>query len=90
MPIHVPKAAGKPYRPSNGTEGMRFEEMFCDRCKLVEGCDILGKSMWHEIGDKGYPPELKFDSEGVPTCTKFVQWSVQSWRRNDDLTAPPE
>lgn len=32
---------GKPFFPSNGTEGMRFESANCDRCYKQRNCSIL-------------------------------------------------
>ena len=73
MPIRLPKSAGKPYRPSNGTEGEMFMEMFCDRCSKLSCCRIVGLSMAVEKDDPEYPKEWVFDSEGCPTCTAFEE-----------------
>ena len=45
MPIRDPSRAGEAYRPSNGTEGMKFEEKFCNHCRLNEGCP-MNKKTW--------------------------------------------
>lgn len=62
----------EPYRPSNGTEGDRFEEKFCLRCKEYVGdhCDINSDAFWNDIGDEDYPPEWIQDEAG-PRCTAF-------------------
>jgi hypothetical protein len=73
MPIKIPQKAGKPYRPSNGTEGMIFEENYCEQCKKCneDGCIILFSAVVYEINEPLYPKEWVFDSEGSPTCTAF-------------------
>ncbi len=72
MPYKIPACAGKPYRPSNGTEGMMFMEAFCERCtkdrfdetgKPEDGCDILMRTLCHEIKDAEYPPEWTHTAE---------------------------
>ena len=50
----------RPYRPSNGTEGMYFEAKFCERCAKNDpekGCDIQARAFWHQIDDPEYPKE---------------------------------
>src|SRR5690606_36947326 len=59
------QSAGKPFRPSNGTEDDMFHEVFCDRCWRDakyrrtrdgrDGCPILAASFLHNVGDEGYP-----------------------------------
>lgn len=75
MTIKDPSRAGKPYRPSNGTEGIIFEAYFCEQCKKYDdgGCEKLFNAVLYEIGEPEYPPEWRFDSEGVPTCTAFEE-----------------
>lgn len=76
MPVLYPEAAGKPYRPSNGTEGQLFEGHWCDKCqrdRLTEyGCDIRTSAHCFSVGDAGYPEQWKFDERGAPICTAFV------------------
>jgi hypothetical protein len=64
---------GKPYRPSNGSEGEWFMEDFCYKCKMDENesCEIVAKTMFHDIGEPGYPKEWVYDIEGNPMCTAF-------------------
>lgn len=74
MPYRIPGAAGKPYRPSNGSEGMMFAEQFCGRCKKSNGgepCSIFDFAFWNDIGDEGYPQEWVHDANGEPACTAF-------------------
>jgi hypothetical protein len=65
----------KPYRPSNGSEGMIFEGRWCDRCAKddpEEGCGIMLRAMLHEIHEPEYPREWVQGSKGEnPHCTAF-------------------
>lgn len=80
--------AGKPYMPSNGTEGMMFCDEFCDQCihqhpdpgKSPQCDDILLQSL---IGKQ--PKEWVYDSEGRPTCTAFKKWD---WGSEGDWIEP--
>lgn len=65
------KLAGTAFRPSNGTEGMIFEETWCDRCTHSMDCDLQFLSMIHEINESEYPKQWVHDAEGKPTCTEF-------------------
>lgn len=54
---------GKSYQPSNGTEGIYFQERWCEHCKAdkafrdggyengSEGCNILARTMAREAGE---------------------------------------
>lgn len=81
MPVIIPAAAGKPYRPSNGTEGDLFYAQYCARCRAEEDddnpCMIYGNALFNNIGDPDYPIEWKFDANGHPKCSAFV------WRGPD-------
>ena len=75
--------AWEAYRPSNGTEGLLFQEAWCARCAhdLTEGCPILRRTLFHEIGDPEYPVEWirqANDTEwpGTARCTAFVPMEV--------------
>lgn len=82
---------GRPYRPSNGSEGDCFIHTHCYNC--INGkyehtgdvndnpCDILSRSFWCEIGDKNYPEEWQYNDDGNPTCTAWTKWD---WGRDDD------
>jgi len=64
------------YKPSNGTDGMIFQDKFCDRCKfrteeILGDCEIDLMAMSFEINDPKYPKEWIYDKNGNPTCTKF-------------------
>ena len=72
------------YQPSNGSEGMAFQDKFCDRCihekwnhTQQDGdrkCDILNRTMIHDVKDPEYPEEWIEDPEKGPLCTKFHRW----------------
>lgn len=82
MPYRIPACAGKPYTPSNGTEGMRFEEEFCHHCIREDadgaGCMIFAAAFF---GDQ--PPEWTHDAEGCPTCTAFKPLTFDEERRRE-------
>ena len=70
----------KPWRPSNGTDGMWFESKFCDKCGLETWdpetdkgikCSILDGMILYGVDKKEYPGELIYDENGKPTCTAF-------------------
>lgn len=73
------ECAGKSFRPSNGTEGMMFDDAVCAKCvndaqhRITQkgGCTILGRAMAFNTTDDGYPPEWRFNDEGWPTCLAF-------------------
>lgn len=68
--------AGKPYRPSNGTEGEMFMSRFCYRCQHDEDeeepCPILTMTFALPIEDPDYPKEWVHDRNGNPDCTAFA------------------
>jgi hypothetical protein len=81
-----PEMAGKPYRPGSGTEGMAFDEVWCDQCARDEefrkdwdnadpaiGCRILANTFVYDIGDPNYPKEWVHDKNGRPCCTAFCK-----------------
>lgn len=79
MPIHMEGRHGEPYRPSNGTEGDRFEAAYCDRCTRHDpdawtrdepGCPIHLNALVFGIGEEGYPEEWVW-AEGYPLCTAY-------------------
>lgn len=77
-----PSRAGKPYRPSSGTEGMAFDEAWCEHCArdaawredpdAADGCDILSRTFALDITDPEYPKEWVYRSDGMPCCTAFT------------------
>lgn len=78
MPYQILELTGKPYRPSNGTEGDMFKERFCAQCKHDDednpglGCEEIAMYTFIlNLDDRDYPPEWVHDEEGRPTCTKF-------------------
>lgn len=70
---------GKPYCPSNGSEGDGFMEAYCYKCFYEDGdkegtCQILSDAMSYFMDEEGYPVEWIFGQDNYPTCTKF--WDV--------------
>jgi hypothetical protein len=80
--------ATRPYRPSNGTDGMHFDEAWCSRCQREaayredensgDTCNILDRSFFFDIGDPEYPPEwveddVQFPEPTHPRCTAFLE-----------------
>lgn len=80
LKFHAP-CAGKPYRPSNGTEGEYFHAAACARCTKWEGatnpgdwpkgCMIHLRARNHAKDDPKYPKEWVYGPDGQPTCTAF-------------------
>lgn len=74
--------AGKPYRPSNGTEGMCFMGEWCDCCARDEkfretqdgadSCPIAAATFVYAVDDPKYPKEWVYDAKGHPICTAWV------------------
>jgi hypothetical protein len=78
--------AGKPYRPGSGTEGMAFDERWCEHCTRdrpyrgdpdnldpgFHGCQIIADVFAFEVTDQRYPKEWVYDREGRPCCTAFT------------------
>ena len=75
--------AGKPYRPSCGTEGIAFDDKWCSWCARDaafredmdrnDGCQIVADTFAYELGDPHYPKEWVFDRDGRPSCTAFTE-----------------
>jgi len=70
-----PDRAGNAFRPSNGTEGMMFDAVFCDVCvkECVAGnyCKIRGLVMAFNYDDPEYPNEWVFGDDGWPMCSSY-------------------
>lgn len=77
--------AGKPYRPGSGTEGMAFDEAWCEHCARdaefrkdwdnadpAIGCQILADTFVYDVNDPQYPKEWVYDRKGRPCCTAFT------------------
>lgn len=87
----MPVNEGKPYQPSNGSEGCWFTGKFCEQCihekyshtmnDNDKSCDILPRTMCFSINDPEYPKEWIYDAENKPTCTAWVKWD---WDQDDD------
>lgn len=92
-PVEKPKR--ELYRPSNGTEGMGFEECFCMNCLHTdpnpEGkkqCEIWMRALMYDTGDPQYPLEWTYDALGHPTCTAHVNWDWGTDGDPDDDNNP--
>ena len=70
----------RPYRPSNGTEGILFCESFCFRCARDENedCPIFSNTLIYDPDSPHYPAEWVCDDgdDKLPLetarCTAFV------------------
>lgn len=92
--LNIKSCAGKPFIPSNGTEGMSFIEKYCANCinerwmhfqdedKEEDKCKILTSSMISTEPIK----EWNYDDTGSPKCSSFVKWD---WGTDDDRREPP-
>lgn len=76
----------RPYRPSNGTEGIVFDNAWCANCQHdaawreddhAEPCDILSRTFVYSIDDADYPTEwveddVPYPAPTNPRCTAFT------------------
>lgn len=86
-----PQCAGKPYRPSNGTEGDIWESNYCHKCAHEKyahtmddddrKCEIYSNMLIYNINETEYPKEIKYNAEGMPHCANWKKWD---WRKDDD------
>lgn len=83
---------GEPYRPSNGTEGMMFEDEFCAHCihqsqnpDIEKNCEISMRACCFDLKDEQYPREWQYNALGHPCCTAFVNWD---WGNDGDPDDP--
>lgn len=74
------KGSQEKYRPSNGTEGLEFQDRWCEQCQKDEaghredfkhGCPILAAALAFNKLQPGYPPQWVHDDEGQPCCRAF-------------------
>lgn len=86
------KDTGKSYRPSNGTEGIWFEEKFCMQCincnpdpNGKKQCEIMMRAFLYDIGDEKYPNEWIYDENDKASCTAWVKWD---WGNDGDPDDP--
>ena len=80
------RSAGKPYQPSNGSEGEIFQRLWCGRCSKdpgfeaicagAEGCAILADTMCLSPRDPEYPREWQYSTTGQPLCRAFAPREV--------------
>jgi len=90
----------KPYRPSNGTEGMIFMEHFCFECihekfshtqnQADLKCEIMTNSMIYDLDESGYPKEWIRNEREEPLCTEWKHWDWGNDRDGWNEPPPPE
>lgn len=92
------QCAGRPFRPSNGTEGDIFMDSFCFNCiherwthrqnedRDEDKCEIMSRSLLYDANDDRYPKEWVYNEEGWPVCAK---WKKFDWGTGDDQHEPP-
>ena len=92
----------KKYRPSNGTEGEGFMEIYCSRCRKdakfretqdgTDGCPIIAATMLYDVDDDRYPSEWVQDESGAGRCTAFVEgdepWQGTAKEQNSGSCLP--
>lgn len=64
----------KPYRPTNGFEGVDFQNEWCMTCRhyhVQAGCPILNASMMYETDEPGYPNQWIYGKDGRPECVGY-------------------
>lgn len=83
---------GNRYKPSNGSEGMWFENEYCMNCLNCDPdpngkkqCQILFRAFWYDIDDNEYPVEWVYDENDKPMCTEYVKWD---WGNDGDPDDP--
>ena len=63
-----------PYRPSNGTEGLMFQEHYCSNCKhdqnFEEPCNIWILAWEYDTTESEYPKQWIWKGN-KPVCTSF-------------------
>lgn len=69
------RADGKPYMPSNGTEGECFQSRWCYRCAndnpdAGDLCEILGNALFGEQSVEWIYRNRE------PTCTAFIPFEA--------------
>lgn len=73
-------APAKAYRPSNGSEGVDFDDRWCAHCTrdaafrdddMKDGCPIIAAAFLYDIDQPEYPKEWIEDDKG-PRCTAFT------------------
>lgn len=79
------------YYPSNGSEGMWFEDRYCSNCihdnpdpNSPKKCEVILGALLHYPPEPDYPMEWRVVN-GEPTCTKFVKWD---WGNDGDPDDP--
>ena len=66
------------YTPSDGTEGMMFQDEWCDKCSKQKRCPILRDKVLNGYHSKRTEWIYKDDN---PTCTSFKQIGTRNKKR---------
>jgi hypothetical protein len=89
LALRIKESGDTKYRPSNGTEGERFMELYCYQCAkwpddpdAPSQCQISFDSYFYDIEHEKYPKEWRY-KEGQPTCTAFVDRNPKDERQKD-------
>lgn len=77
-PVANDNTRSRAYQPANGSEGAAFEARWCKRCHKASAdpmrdCVIRVQAQCFDACDPAYPSEWKYDADGAPVCTAFVQ-----------------
>jgi len=79
------------YQPSNGSEGDWFTDKFCFQCQECnpnpngkKQCDILMRTLIHNVGDDEYPTEWIYDENDNPMCAAHKPWNWEEMGNPDD------
>ncbi len=89
------KYTGKPYQPSNGTEGMWFMEEYCMNCLHCDPdpngrkqCEVMCAAMCYNIDEPKYPKEWVYDENDHASCSKWQKWDWSNDGDPDDRDNP--
>lgn len=99
-PYKIQSLAGKPYTPSNGTEGRMFESKFCLRCRRDDWFRETATKEYGEQGDHDckiwhgalmgeQQVQWTHDWQGCPTCTAFEEYNEDNDGNPDPPYEPP-
>lgn len=85
----------KKYRPPNGSHGMFFESLWCDKCwhdeidfdtgEYIRQCDIHDRAILLELDHPEYPDEWRIcPATKKPVCTAFTETEPAEDREPSD------
>lgn len=90
--LYYKELAGKPFRPSSGTEGDVFQSLYCNRCakdwisapgSVANYCGLVADSMRFEVDDPQYPAAWVHNADGSPCCMEFVPMREENQDETD-------